>query len=152
LTSNFYYRISECNNALIYPGLGFGAILSQSRCLSDTMLFAGAERLAELSPAITRAAEHISDSDEGGRSVSRAYEYEGESIMPDFENAPQINFEIAVTVAVQAVMEGSARAEWAKGLANEQDVERAVREKAGEAVWVPVYYDYEFNEGGLKEV
>jgi len=120
------------------------------------MLFAGAERLAELSPAITRAAEHVNDSggDEGGRSVSRAYEYEGESIMPDFEDAPQINFEIAVTVAVQAVMEGSARAGWAKGLANanEQEVERAVREKAGEAVWVPVYYDYEFNEGGLKDV
>lgn len=150
--TSYYYRISECNNALIYPGLGFGAVLSQSRCLTDTMLFAGAERLTELSPAITRAAEHISDSVEGGRSVSQAYEYEGESIMPDFENAPQVNFEIAVTVAVQAVKEGSARAEWTKGLTNEEEVERVVREKAGEAVWVPVYYDYEFNEGGLKDV
>lgn len=43
------YRIAECNDALIYPGIGFGAILS-SRSVADTMLIEGAKRLASLSP------------------------------------------------------------------------------------------------------
>ncbi|CAA7263476.1 unnamed protein product [Cyclocybe aegerita] len=44
------FKIAECNNALIYPGLGFGAILAQSKRITDTMLIAGAKRLAALSP------------------------------------------------------------------------------------------------------
>ncbi|KAI0937301.1 hypothetical protein AcV5_005241 [Taiwanofungus camphoratus] len=46
------YIVAECNNALIYPGLGFGTIVSQSRTLIDTMIIAGARRLAALAPAL----------------------------------------------------------------------------------------------------
>jgi malic enzyme len=38
--------------ALIYPGLGLGTILSQSKVMTDKMIIAGAKRLAELSPAL----------------------------------------------------------------------------------------------------
>ncbi|KAL5519607.1 MAE1_2 [Sanghuangporus vaninii] len=40
------YVIAECNNVLIYPGLGLGAIVSCTRTLSDEMIIAGAQRLA----------------------------------------------------------------------------------------------------------
>jgi len=122
------------------------------------MLLAGAKRLTELSPAITHANEHTSSGeDEGGLaggSVSQEYEYGGGGLLPDFGDAPRVNFEVAVAVAVQAVQEGSARAIWAGGLTKEPvgDVEKIVREKAGEMVWVPVYYDYEWDEQGLKDV
>ena len=48
----FLPSIAECNNALIYPGLGLGAIISQSRTMSDTMLLAGTQALASLAPAL----------------------------------------------------------------------------------------------------
>ena len=61
------YVIAECNNvsrgsmthnkaetyqALIYPGLGLGTILSQSKLMTDKMIIAGAKKLSELAPAM----------------------------------------------------------------------------------------------------
>ncbi|KAF9528545.1 hypothetical protein CPB83DRAFT_929922 [Crepidotus variabilis] len=139
------YDIAECNNALIYPGLGFGTVLSQSRCVTDTMLLAGAKKLASLSPAIR------SDSREGDLSN---YEYNGKSLLPDFGDASKVNFEVAVAVAVQAIKEGNAGAEWARGLQERGDEQlmKFVRERAAEKVWVPVYYDYNFDKDGLEDV
>ncbi|EJD41506.1 hypothetical protein AURDEDRAFT_68655 [Auricularia subglabra TFB-10046 SS5] len=112
------YIIAECNNALIYPGLGFGCILSQSRSLTDTMLIAGTRALASLSPA-------LKDPDA--------------SLLPDFGDAPDVNFEVAVAVAEQAIEEGQANVSWSKG---------EVREKAREARWEPVYQRYVYDPNG----
>ncbi|EGN93731.1 hypothetical protein SERLA73DRAFT_189484 [Serpula lacrymans var. lacrymans S7.3] len=112
------YIIAECNNALIYPGLGFGALLCQSRRMTDTMIIAGAQRLASLSPA-------LKDADD--------------ALLPDFDEAPRVNFEVAVAVAEQAVKEGAAGVEWEVG---------HVREKAKEKQWVPVYGSYVYNAEG----
>lgn len=68
------YSIAECNNvrtnprgslgspadsnqpgfsqALIYPGLGLGTILSSASQMTDKMIIAGAQALAALSPAL----------------------------------------------------------------------------------------------------
>jgi malate dehydrogenase (oxaloacetate-decarboxylating) len=94
-------------DALIYPGLGFGAILSKSRKISDSMIIAGARRLASLSPA-------LKDPDE--------------ALLPDFADSPSVNFEIAVAVAEQAIDEGIAGVDWKK---------EQVREKAKEKQWEP---------------
>jgi malate dehydrogenase (oxaloacetate-decarboxylating) len=51
-TTHTFLSIAECNNALIYPGLGLGAIVSKSRSMSDTMLLAGTQALASLAPAL----------------------------------------------------------------------------------------------------
>ncbi|KDR86140.1 hypothetical protein GALMADRAFT_235376 [Galerina marginata CBS 339.88] len=132
------FVIAECNNALIYPGLGFGSIISQSRCVTDTMIIAGAKRLAALSPAI---------------SSSEDPEYNGAALLPDFGDAPQVNFEIAVTVGEQAIKEGSASEAWLG--ANDEQRERALndlREKAERKVWVPLYPEYIFDKEGLTEL
>ncbi|KAF8889560.1 hypothetical protein CPB84DRAFT_1683853 [Gymnopilus junonius] len=120
-------EIAECNNALIYPGLGFGAVLSKSRSMTDTMLIAGAKRLAALSPALSTAA-----SDD---------EYNGAALLPDFVDAPKVNFEVAITVAEQAIREGTASEEW--------KIEE-VRQKASEKVWIPVYPEYIYDEQGIR--
>ncbi|KAJ3993652.1 hypothetical protein F5050DRAFT_1844747, partial [Lentinula boryana] len=112
------YIIAECNNALIYPGLGFGAMISQSRQMTDTMIIAGARRLASLSPA-------LKDPDD--------------ALLPDFGDAPSINFEVAVAVAEQAIEEGSAGVDWKK---------EEVREKAKAKLWQPVYGEYVYDENG----
>ena len=122
------YRIAECNNALIYPGLGFGAILSHSRCVTDTMLVAGANRLAELSPLLGQVGD---DGDEIGA-----------GILPDIDIAAGINFEVGIAVAEQAVREGSA--------CDDLRIED-VREKAKAKVWVPLYPEYIYDETGMKD-
>lgn len=113
--------------------------------MTDTMLLAGAKKLASLSPALQTNTNEDNLSD---------YEYKGESLMPDFGDAPKVNFEIGVAVAEQAIKEGSATVDWANGLAKQSDevIERIVRDRAAEKLWVPVYYEYDFDENGLEDV
>jgi malate dehydrogenase (oxaloacetate-decarboxylating) len=106
------------SDALIYPGLGFGAVLAKARSLSDSMILAGAQRLASLSPA-------LKDPDD--------------ALLPDFADAPDVCFEVAVAVAEQAISEGIAGVEW-----NEQEV----RERAKELQWLPIYGEYVYDEKG----
>ncbi|RDX50504.1 hypothetical protein OH76DRAFT_1349023 [Lentinus brumalis] len=112
------YVIAECNNALIYPGLGLGAMLSKARSLTDTMIIAGTRRLASLAPA-------LKDPDD--------------ALLPDFEEAPRVNYEVAVAVVEQAIEEGSADVDWKK---------EEVREKVKAAQWKPVYGTYVYDPEG----
>ncbi|KAG6812425.1 hypothetical protein H0H92_002891 [Tricholoma furcatifolium] len=84
---------SECNNALIYPGLGFGTVLVKSPHMTDSMIIAGARRLASLSPVVN---------DPDG------------PLLADFADAPRVNFEVAVAVAEQAIIEGMASVNWTR--------------------------------------
>lgn len=93
-------------------------MLSQSRKMTDTMIIAGARRLAALSPA-------LKDPDD--------------ALLPDFGDAPAVNFEVAVAVAEQAVEEGTAGVDWKK---------EEVRERAREKQWLPVYRDYVYDKDG----
>ncbi|EKM61641.1 uncharacterized protein PHACADRAFT_156892 [Phanerochaete carnosa HHB-10118-sp] len=106
------YIIAECNNALIYPGLGFGTMLTQSRSMTDRMIIAGTQRLAALAPA-------LKDPDL--------------PLLPDFHIAPHVNFEVAVAVAEQAIEDGSAGIDWKKS---------EVRERVKAAQWEPVYKNF----------
>ncbi|PIL31179.1 hypothetical protein GSI_05876 [Ganoderma sinense ZZ0214-1] len=112
------YEIAECNNALIYPGLGFGAMITQARKLSDTMIIAGAQKLASLSPALT-------DPDS--------------ALLPDFAHAREVNTEVAVAVAEQAIEEGEAGVDWDK---------EEVRDRIAERQWIAEYPDYVFDPRG----
>ncbi|KAI0684678.1 hypothetical protein BC835DRAFT_1388565 [Cytidiella melzeri] len=114
------YIIGECNNALIYPGLGFGSMITNARTMTDTMIIAGTRRLASLAPALR-------DPDL--------------PLLPDFADAPKVNYEVAVAVAEQAIEEGSARVGWKK---------EEVRERVKEAQWQPVYEDYEYDPEGIQ--
>ncbi|KAH9923161.1 uncharacterized protein BXZ73DRAFT_103959 [Epithele typhae] len=112
------YIVAECNNALIYPGLGLGAMLSKARTLTDTMIIAGARRLAALAPA-------LADPDD--------------ALLPEFGDAPRVNLEVAVAVVEQAVREGSAGVRWA---------EDEVRARVRRAQWRPLYGEYVYDPQG----
>ncbi|KAG9049298.1 NAD-dependent malic enzyme, mitochondrial [Tulasnella sp. UAMH 9824] len=114
------YIIAECNNALIYPGIGFGAVLAESKTISDSMIIAGAQALASLSPA-------LKDPDA--------------ALLPDFGDAPHVNFEVAVAVAEHAVAEGLAGVKWQK---------EDVRDRVKERIWHPVYGTYHYDASGEK--
>ncbi|TFY55032.1 hypothetical protein EVJ58_g8504 [Rhodofomes roseus] len=113
------YIVAECNNALIYPGLGYGAMITQARSLSDSMIIAGAQRLASLSPA-------LSDPDS--------------ALLPDFTDAREVNTQVAVAVAEQAIEEGLADVPWKKSEVHEHIVS---------GMWQPIYADFEYDPNGL---
>ena len=108
------------SDALIYPGIGYGAVVSQSKTLTDSMIIAAARRLASLSPALT-------DPDDG--------------LLPDFGDSPAVNLEVAVAVAEQAVEDGQAGIRCQK-----EDVRRLV----AEAQWKPFYGEYVYDRNGEK--
>lgn len=86
--------------------------------MTGSMIAAGARRLASLSPA-------LKDPDRG--------------LLPDFGDSPEVNFEVAVAVAEQAIEEGTARVKWDKS---------EVRERGREKLWKPVYAEYVYDEEG----
>lgn len=94
--------------------------MSRSRQVSKGMIVAGTKALAELSPA-------LKDPDA--------------ALLPDFEDARQVNLEVAIAVAKKAIEEGLADVEW--GIDE-------VREKVESVHWSPVYEDYEYDENGEK--
>lgn len=107
-------------DALIYPGIGLGAVVSQSRTLTDSMIVAATRCLASLSPA-------LKNPDDG--------------LLPDFGDSPAVNLEVAVAVAEQAVEEGQAGISCRK-----EDVRKLVTE----AQWKPVYGRYVYDVNGEK--
>lgn len=111
-------------DALIYPGLGFGAMLAQARSVTDGMIMAGAQRLASLSPA-------ISDPDLG--------------LLPDLDDAPHANFEIGIAVAEKALEEGIAGAPWIDDVKAGKTTVRKLAEKKH---WFPRYSEYVYDPQG----
>ncbi|MFF3559481.1 NAD-dependent malic enzyme [Streptomyces sp. NPDC002574] len=80
------YEIGEANNALLYPGLGLGAIVSGARHVTDNMLLAAAEAVA------------------GQIDVSRR----GASLLPPVSNLRASSATVAVAVARAAAEDGVA--------------------------------------------
>ena len=81
------YAVGQANNALVYPGIGLGAIVSGARRVTDGMLLAAAEAIAGLVD------------------VSRP----GAGLLPEVENLRITSATVAVAVAKQAAAEGVAR-------------------------------------------
>ena len=84
------YDIAECNNALAFPGIGLGAVLSRASKISDGMLVAAVEALAVLSPMLKD---------------------ETKGLLPDVEDVRFVSKRVAVAVVAKAVEEGLSRVE-----------------------------------------
>ena len=81
------YQIGQANNALVYPGIGLGAIVSRASRVTDGMLL--------------KAAEAIAGQVEVGRP--------GAALLPDVENLRASSATVAVAVARHAVRDGVAQ-------------------------------------------
>lgn len=84
------------------------------------MIIAAAQRLAALSPALT-------DPDN--------------PLLPDFADAYEVNYEVAVAVAEQAIKDGVANVNWS---------DEEVRKNAKEIRWEAEYGEYIYDEKGGK--
>lgn len=102
--------IAELNNALIFPGLGLGTVLSKAKHLDDAMIVAGVEALASLSPSLQDT---------------------NEPLLPDLEEVQQVSIKVAAAVWRKAQEGGQARAAIPEDVGLEEYIE--------EQMWKPVY-------------
>lgn len=45
-------KVAECNNSVVFPGIGLGCVLSRAKLVTDKMLVAAVEAVAAMSPAL----------------------------------------------------------------------------------------------------
>lgn len=115
------YQIAQANNALVFPGLGLGAIVARATRVTDAMLAAAAAAVA-------------------GRVDT---DTPGAPILPPVPDLRETSVAVAVAVARAAVEGGVARAEVGRDIGNigsiedMEDIEARVRA----AMWEPVYPD-----------
>ena len=76
------FEISQCNNSYIFPGIGLGALASRAKGISDNMLMAASQALAD---------------------ISMEYEKAPGAILPPINLIREISEKIAYAVALQAV-------------------------------------------------
>lgn len=90
-------RISQSNNAFVFPALGLGAMAIKAKHMTDGMIWTACNALSELSPARKNKSQPV---------------------LPDIKDAAMVSQHIAKAVAEQAIKEGEAE---------QQDVEAAIR-------------------------
>ncbi|TSA81107.1 NAD-dependent malic enzyme [Deinococcus detaillensis] len=94
--SGVTYPIGQGNNAFIFPGLGFGAIISRAREITDSMIMAAAETLAD-----------------------ETVQYGG-LVYPPISVIREVSIKVAVRVARQAIFEGVAAEKRVRNLTDEE--------------------------------
>jgi malate dehydrogenase (oxaloacetate-decarboxylating) len=85
------YPIAQCNNALVYPGIGLGVLATRAKLLTDDMIWAACMALSNFS---------------------------GDALLPSLAQARETAFAIALAVAEQAIKEKLQRVEVISDLAD----------------------------------
>ena len=104
------YVIGQANNALVFPGLGLGAVVARAGRVTDRMIFAAAGAVAALVDSANP----------------------GASLLPQINDVRETSVAVAVAVAQAAAAEGVARAPL------EPDLEGQVRRSMWQPVYRPV--------------
>ncbi len=81
------YTISQCNNSYIFPGIGLGVIAVNATRISDNMLMAASQALAEIATQSTKPLG---------------------ALLPPLKDIKSISWSIAKAVAKQAIADGLA--------------------------------------------
>ncbi|KAL7793196.1 hypothetical protein V8C37DRAFT_378744 [Trichoderma ceciliae] len=105
-------EIAECNNSVVFPGIGLGCILSRSKLLTDRMLVAAVQGVASLSPALKDPTA---------------------TLLPDVEEVRTVSVQVAKSVIRAAVGQGVAAEEGIP--TNDHDLEEWIKEQ----MWNPEY-------------
>jgi malate dehydrogenase (oxaloacetate-decarboxylating) len=103
------YTIAQANNAMLFPGLGLGTIVTRARLISDGMFTAAACTIAEMVDTSQL----------------------GSSILPAVSNLHEVSVLVAIAVAKQAALEGLTRV-------NPPNLEEAIRDAMWEPRYRPI--------------
>ncbi|KAM5384430.1 hypothetical protein ACJZ2D_001466 [Fusarium nematophilum] len=110
-------HVAECNNSVVFPGIGLGCVLSRAKHLTDRMLVAAVQGAASLSPAL-----------EDPRAP----------LLPDVDSVRDVSVRISRNVIRAAVEDGEATQEGIPETA--EDLEDWIREQ----MWNPAYRPLKF--------
>ncbi|KAI1068416.1 hypothetical protein LB507_004447 [Fusarium sp. FIESC RH6] len=105
-------NVGECNNSVVFPGIGLGCVLSRAKHLTDRMLVAAVEGVSSLSPILKDSTAPL---------------------VPDVSSVRDVSVRIARNVIQAAVKDGEATQEGIPD--NEDDVEEWIKEQ----MWDPEY-------------
>ncbi|KAK8003338.1 hypothetical protein PG989_003057 [Apiospora arundinis] len=103
---------AECNNSVVFPGIGLGAVLCRARLVTDKMLVAAVRGVADMSPALKD---------------------DTAPLLPGVEHVKPVSVRIAREVIKAAVEEGVATEKEIP--AGDEDLDEWIREQ----MWEPVY-------------
>ena len=81
------FHVAQCNNSYIFPGIGLGVIVSKARTISDEMIMASSNTLADVSP--------LANTGQGG-------------LLPPLTQITELSKSIAFNVAKVAMQQGHA--------------------------------------------
>ncbi len=101
------FRISQSNNAFVFPGIGLGVVAVKAKSLPDSVIWAACQALSECSPM---------------RKDSAA------PVLPDLDDIKNVSLHIAKAVAKAAIDEG---------LAEPQDIDKAIAKARWEPKYYP---------------
>ncbi|KAF4976261.1 hypothetical protein FZEAL_7050 [Fusarium zealandicum] len=117
--SDVTVNVGECNNSVVFPGIGLGCVLSRAKHLTDRMLVAAVEGVASVSPALKDSTAPL---------------------LPDVSSVRDVSVRIARNVIQAAVKDGEATQ---KGIPDkEEELESWIREQ----MWEPAYRPLKFVE------
>ncbi|XXH06022.1 hypothetical protein Hte_012467 [Hypoxylon texense] len=106
-------EVAECNNSVVFPGIGLGAVLSRAARVTDKMLVAAVRGVAGLSPALRDGTAPL---------------------LPGVEHVRAVSVRVAREVILAAVEDGAVAAE--RDIpTDEDDLDEWIREQ----MWDPVY-------------
>lgn len=108
-------EIAECNNSVVFPGIGLGTILSRAKLITSAMLVEATKALASQAPA-------MNDPDA--------------ALLPDVENVREVSVKIAAAVIQQAVKEDVAQEKDIPG--SGEDLEEWIRIQMWNAEYKPL--------------
>jgi malate dehydrogenase (oxaloacetate-decarboxylating) len=108
-------EIGECNNNMMFPGIGFGAVLSRTKLITAELLVAATKALASHTPIL--------------RNPNAA-------LLPDVTDVREISVGVAAAVVKKAVADGLAQETSVP--ANDKDLDEWIREQMWEAKYRPL--------------
>ncbi|KAG7293668.1 hypothetical protein NEMBOFW57_003723 [Staphylotrichum longicolle] len=112
-------EVAECNNSVVFPGIGLGGVLCRTKLVTDKMLIAAVNGVVELSPALKD---------------------DTEPLLPGVDVVRDVSVRVARKV-IQAAVE--------EGVATEKDIptdEKELDEWIREQMWDPVYRPLKYVE------
>ena len=117
------YRISQGNNAFIFPGLGLGSVAVHAKKLTDGMIRAACYRLSELSPMVIN--EDIT-----------------QPLLAKITDLVEVSREITKAVAKQAIFEGVHGVDIDLEDLDEDELNQEIDKLINLSSWTPTYAPY----------
>lgn len=143
------YTVAECNNALVYPGIGLGAIVSKATRVTDKMIIRAAQALGRMGPASAEKPAASLLPDFAGKFILRHPRYRNAySAVLSFDcpDSQKVAVAISLEVMDQAIQDGVADLK-DDTLRNDKDARKKYLESK---LWKPEYREYEYDPKGCK--